>query len=318
MDYIERTLGLPVQYGTWEKQDQLPFFLLDRYQVQAVWIGHTRVLFLSPTTELEQLGAVKKHIARVQKIDPVPVALLLPTISRQRKEYLIAAQIPFVVPEKQIYLPFLGIALQESYTVASKKLDKFQPSSQVLFLYYLYQKAPQLYTGKLAETLGCSAMTITRAIRQLAQTGLFEIQKEGVQNILVGKYAPRELFQAAMPYLISPVRKKLYVDTHQKLPGAFSAGLTALSKKTMLNPPELQTYALASSTRFTGTDMLLDASAQVEVELWRYDPAILGSGAEVDALSLVLSLQDERDERIQDAVEELTKNTLEALDDYRN
>jgi hypothetical protein len=86
----------------------------------------------------------------------------------------------------------------------------------------------------------------------------------------------------------------------------------------MLNPPELKTYALASSTRFTGTDMLLDASAQVEVELWRYDPAILGSGAEVDALSLVLSLQDERDERIQDAVEELTKNTLEALDDYRN
>lgn len=38
----------------------------------------------------------------------------------------------------------------------------------------------------MVKILGCSAMTVTRAFRQLEETGLFETGKTGVQKYLKG------------------------------------------------------------------------------------------------------------------------------------
>ena len=59
--------------------------------------------------------------------------MVFETISRKKKEYLIAAHIPFIVQEKQIYLPFLGIVLQEVYNAEIPTVEQFQPSAQILF-----------------------------------------------------------------------------------------------------------------------------------------------------------------------------------------
>ena len=55
----------------------------------------------------------------------------------------------------------------------------------------------------------------------------------------------------------------------------------------------------------------MDASAQVKVELWKYDPDILSGKNAVDPLSLAMSLKDEPDERIEEAVDILLNKVLE-------
>ncbi len=124
---------------------------------------------------------------------------------------MISANIPFVVPNKQLYLPFMGIALQEKFEADPTPIVHLQPSAQVLFFYYLYQKKTQIYAAEAAKSLNFSRMTITRAFRQLEYTELFHTKKEGVQKILLGKYAGKTLFNKMKPYFIfSGPKNNLY------------------------------------------------------------------------------------------------------------
>lgn len=155
-------------------------------------------------------------------------------------------------------------------------------------------------------------MTVTRAVRQLEQTTFFTTEKEGVQKKLTGKYAARELYDKMLPYLISPVRKTIYVDRQSPLAPMRLAGISALSQMSMISPPNFLCYAVnGKKWELTGTNILIDASAQVEIELWKYDPDILSGKHIVDPLSLAMSLKDEPDERIEEAVDILLNRILE-------
>ena len=312
MNYIENILGIKVDYQPWSHTEELPYYLLDRYEFLQVTFESVRALFLYPKMELDQLASVKKQITKIQKIEPIPVVFVLKNISRSRMQYMLLAHLPFIVPDKQIYLPFMGIVLQNRFCAEIVKTEKLQPSAQVLFFYYIYQKKQQLYMSEAGKDLGFSGMTITRAVRQLEQTSFFTTEKEGVQKILTGKYNAHELYNKMQPYLVSPIRKVIYVDKRIPLPRMQTAGLSALSEMSMINPPDTPCYAInGKSSRLIGTDVLMDASAQVKVELWRYDPDILSGNGQVDPLSLAMTLKDDSDERIEEAVEELLSKVWE-------
>lgn len=87
---------------------------------------------------------------------------------------------------------------------------------------------------------------------------------------------------------------------------AYSSGLSALSEKTMINPPNVKCYAVSGkNNRLSGTDILMDSTTQVEIELWKYDPGILSNDKTVDILSLIMSFENNTDERIEEAIEDL-------------
>ena len=122
----------------------------------------------------------------------------------------------------------------------------------------------------------------------------------------------RELYDKMQPYLTSPVRKTIYVDKQTPLSSMRIAGMSALSQMSMVNPPDMLCYAVHGKKELpSGTDVLIDASAQVKVEIWKYDPNILSENDTVDPLSLAISLKDDPDERIEEAVEILINKILE-------
>jgi hypothetical protein len=47
---------------------------------------------------------------------------------------------------------------------------------------------------------------------------------------------------------------------------------------------------------------------EVEIEVWSYDPRVLLDGPTVDRLSLFLSLRDDPDERVQQALQEMMRS----------
>ncbi|WP_406546278.1 hypothetical protein [Succinimonas sp.] len=63
---------------------------------------------------------------------------------------------------------------------------------------------------------------------------------------------------------------------------------------------------------------MLNAEVRCAVELWCYAPRKLTAGACVDRLSLALSLNDSRDERVQEAQEEMSKELWKEIDDKRD
>ena len=305
MEFIEKVLGLRVSRQPWEHLQKMPYYIQDRFAIEKVALGNMETLFLYPKAELDHMAALQKHIARIQKSENLPVVITLPSMSRYRRDAFVEARIPFVVPDKQLYLPFIGTYMQERLDSENVKLDKFQPAAQVLFFYYLYQGEKDMYISNAVKDLGYSAMTISRAAKQLVQTGFFTESKDGVQKILTGTVQVRELFEKVRSALINPVRRRIVVKEADLNGQYILAGDSAMAKQTMLNDSMFRCYAVAGKQDMIELPYAMNADTDVNLELWKYDPVLLSRDGMVDPLSLAMSFEEEEDERVQEAIEEL-------------
>lgn len=174
-------------------------------------------------------------------------------------------------------------------------------------------------TNDAVKALGFSAMTITRAARQLEMTGIFRMEKEGVQKVLLADLRGQALFERAKLFLASPVRKIIYIGSDEVIPKMFLSGDSALAKKSMLNPAATRCYSIDGKIgkELKGTEQLLDANRQSRLELWKYAPQLLAEDDAVDTLSLTLSMMESKDERVEGALDEMLDTLWRKLDDNR-
>lgn len=302
--------GLSIKYEAWNLQSSLPIYITESYDFYTAYIGNKRCIMLAPTEELSTLTALKKQIAKIQQVDNVPVVFKLATVSNYRRKSFIENNIAFIT-EKQVFLPFIGTLLTDEKE-HRKPAEKFVYSTQQLFLLYLYGKKKRLYISEAGKILPFTAMTLTRAVRQLEATDLFIVAKDGVNKIIESKYNRYELFEKSKVYLSTPVRKAGYIDKTQVTEDMVFAGETALSEKTMLNPSRVVTYAISEKDYDTTllTEELIDPDKQVRLELWAYDPKYYSENNSADDISVILSFENTNDERIEEAVDELLERRL--------
>lgn len=172
-----------MQFHHWKGELELPFYITERYDMRLAELDDIRCIFLSPKKKLNQIGSLKKQIRRIQMEESLPVVFVFDKMDCYHRDAFIHAHLPFIVVGIQLYLPFMGIYLQEKYIKEIKTSDTFQPFTQLLLFYWYYQQENCLYMNDMVKILGCSAMTVTRAFRQLEETGLFETAKPVCRNI---------------------------------------------------------------------------------------------------------------------------------------
>ncbi len=307
---LKSIFGFSIKYEAWNYQDFLPVYIAGSYDFCTAYIGEKRCIMLTPTDELASLPALKKQIAKIQQIDNVPVVFELSTVSNYRRKSFIENNIPFVT-EKQVFLPFIGTILTDEKE-SQKLKGKFVYSTQQLFLFYLYSKKKRLYISEAGKVLPFTAMTLTRAVRQLEATDLFIVAKEGVNKFIESKYSRYELFKKSKLYLSTPVRKVGYINKTQVTDNMVFAGETALSERTMLNPSRVITYAICEKDydKTLLIEELIDPDKQVRLELWVYNPKQFSDDNSADDISVILSFGDTNDERIEEAIDELQERRL--------
>lgn len=146
--------------------------------------------------------------------------------------------------------------------------------------------------------------------------GLLQIKKAGVQKILLSEDPPEVLFQKAEETLLNPVKRTVYVPKEYIGADMLVSGYSALAEYSMLSAPAVECYATDKISQWKNvmTNRLQDSKTQVAVEMWRYDPRILATGHSVDALTLALTLKDDTDERVEQAVEELLSEVWRKID----
>ncbi len=319
MEYITKVLGIKVNYTSVEL-NHLPIFITSRYRLKKVYLDKQEVIFVYPKTELEQINMLKKHITRIQENNNLPIVLVLKQVTYRQKEYLLREKIPFIVEDKQIYLPFMAIYLQARCNGAKQQTEEILPSAQMLLLYFIYGGSKELTTSKAVKDLELTPTSISRAARQLEEMGLIKIKKMGVQRILQSDDTPKALFEKAMDKLLNPVKKTVYIPKQFVKKDMLESGYSALSNYSMLNTPNLNCYAMESVSKWNSvmTNSLLDSKHQVAIEMWRYNPRKLSKGNIVDELSLALALKDDADERVEEAIEVMLNKLWRKLDDYRD
>ena len=319
MEYLNKVLGIEVVYMN-GKFEHLPNFIVTRYRLQRVSMNGQGVIFLYPKTELEQGEVLKKQIARIQKNENLPVVLVLNELSFRQKEYLIREKIPFIVEGRQIYLPFMALYLQERCNAEKKPREEILPSAQMLLLHFIYGGAQELSTSQAAKDLELTPTSISRASRQLEEMGLLHIRKVGVQRIMQSEDSPKTLFQKAGDKLLNPIKRTVYIPKELVGTELLESGYSALAEYSMLNTPNVRCYAAERISQWKDvmTNSLQNSQVQVAVEMWRYNPRKLSTRNTVDELSLALTLREDADERVEEAVEEMLNELWRKIDGYRD
>lgn len=307
---IDHIFGLSIRYEPWDNKSILPLYIVNSYQFYTAYIENIRCIVIIPIDELPTLPSLKKQIQKIRVIDDVPVVLYSKTISFYRRKSLLENHIPFMT-DKQVFLPFIGTLLVDEKETEKIK-DKFVYSTQLLFLAYMYNHEKKVYVSDLSKSLPFSAMTLSRAVKQLEMTDLFLVYKDGVNKVIESKYSYKELFDRIQHYLLTPVRQVGYMDQSLVTDYMILAGESALSEMSMLNPSRIRTYAVYEKD-FDKTqliDELIDPDVQVKVEIWAYDPQLFTHTNISDTLSIVLSLKENKDERIEEVLEDILEKEL--------
>ncbi len=311
--YLWATLGIQIPLRPWEKSRSLPNYLRERYHLFRTEIMGTECLLVLDVGQGEQPPAVvDKQLEQIRSRSGMEAVYASRAITSYNRQRLIERKIPFIVPGNQMYLPMLGIDLREHLKRLREKRTQFSPSTQLLVLYVLWKKTTETITpAGMAERLGYSAMTLTRAFDELETAGIGEQTALGKERQLRFIETGRQLWDEALPYLGSPARKRLFAAASAPLEGGTLAGQSALARYTMLAEPRVPVFAFSSEewkARVDKGDVSetpLPEPDGYEIELWRYPPEQFAQEGVVDRLSLYLSLREVDDERIQAALDEL-------------
>ncbi len=314
--YVTSTLHAPLTLRPWPRAEQLPPYLRAAYRFFEGDLRGAAVLWLLAEDEDLTPKTVRKHLDATVRMWSDPVVFVfrrLPSYDRQR---LIQQGVDFVVPGTQLYLPDFGIDFRSRAGQARRLHDAvLRPSAQMLLLHLLESGEDGPWTAAgLAPLLGYSKMTMARAVGQLEDAGLIEVERTGRANEFRLAETRREVWAAAQDRLQSPVtrRETLSVPWNRNAP---LAGLSALARLTMLaepaipvraaGPAEAKDLRAAEPEPTTCWQPATREANEQQIEVWSYDPRTLSGGPVVDRLSLYLSLRDDPDERVQQALEEL-------------
>jgi len=268
-------------------------------------------LILAYTKEKEQTPAiVRKHIDQIRAKYLGDIVYTCPVMTSYNRARFIEQGISFIVPDNQMFLPFLGLDLREYYKTAKQKIEKLSPSAQAVILFFLLQKEyDNIHSTLLSNQLHYSLMTVHRALNQLEGIGAIKQIDKGKKSRYQFVYQGKQLWDFMLPFLESPVLRKVVLPTQfsQHLP--IQAGISALSHYSMLGEPQRKVFATSSPQRLKEKEGYkelheneLDA---IEIEVWKYDPKLFSSDRLVDKLSLFLSLQGDHDERVEASLKEM-------------
>lgn len=306
IDYIRNTLGVDIKEQKCDIYTKLPLYLKNEYEYKQYKIEGVECLFTKPVEF--SLVAYKKHLSKLTELTKFHIVLELDGITPYQRKALIEEKIPFVVKDYQMYMPFLAICLTQRF---EQKLvvEKFAPLTQLAFLYIFYNNV-KLTAAELAKRLECTSMSVTRAYKELVDSGLFRSELDGRKKYIVPNAQGGNLLKMAEPHLINPVESIDHIKFDKNLEKLPASSIYALGKKTMLATKDNdRSYAFFKKEKINMVDIMsMEAfyrSDVAKMEKWSYNPAILSKDGVVDDISLILSLSDSKDERVQMATQEL-------------
>lgn len=310
--YIVNTLGLELDIRPLpdNSASKLPLYLQSIYNFQIGRMISREVVFAISTDEKSfTADQLKKQSSFIGEALNLPVVFIFKDIPAYFRKRLIEKLIAFIIPQKQMYIPFLFMDLKEYKQRQNRNLPKLFPAAQCLFFYCLLNDTSQLMNfEKLASAIGYGKMTITRATITLLDFGLGSVKGKKNKSLVIERNS--RTWEKAVPYIINPVEKQIELCLCETTGKFFYSGDMALSHYTNLIGSDRQVLAFSKTEYDTlvkkcKPDIHGENNKSVQVQSWKYSPAILARGEYVDPLSVYSIFKDLKDERIQSELNNL-------------
>lgn len=313
ISYLQEALGVDVTSSIWENAKTLPPYLKSGREYHVLTIAGQEYLLIQTDSSKFKIGSFLKQCSKFSDFRPEQMILCFPKLDSRQRKALIENHIQFIVPGSQIYLPFLGVLLQERSSYKIEAPEKLSAMAQYLLLFFLHDEKYSIPVTKtaLAKRLNMENMSVTRAVRELEALELVSVQKSGRSDYVELRYTGTELYHISQKYLRDPVQKRVFVKNDVQLEELPLSGESALARYGMLNPPNVLCCAI-DRKRYKALQNIKEIDPAwsadddyIALELWKYDPGAFASEGCVDRISLSLALAKEKDERIESAIEEM-------------
>lgn len=230
--------------------DVLPLAYKGQYDIFQINMADISWLAVKPKLDI---GLIDMRRARLQieKAAALNTALIFENTSFYIKEKLLEEQIPFVIIDKQAYLPFIGIALfeGENRNLAPVHLISFLTQKMVLMA--IYESWREITVTKAAEKLNVTKMSASRCFDEIEYLDFPMLSKKGRSRVITVEDR-QELFEAIRPKLRNPIIKRFELKKDVKLSNL--AGESAISKISLLDESNIPTYAITKG-ELSGTDL---------------------------------------------------------------
>lgn len=308
-EYLEKTLRQIVTIKeNKDLYDKLPLAFKGRYDLFNVETNGMGWLAIQPKGDI-RLIALRKDRAKVQNISGLNCALFLRSATPYIKEKLIEDGIPFVLKDKQIYLPFIGCLLSNSGERDIAPVELISFLTQKLILTAIYEKWEKVTVSTAAEKLGVSKTSASRCFDEIEYLNVNILDTKGKSRAITIPPDVKQLWEQLQHILRSPVIRRyefqndIYLDK--------KAGITALCEYSLLSDNAYTTYAVTKKELSdTGVKKLKQVRKGEAIGC-----AVLEVGYFIDynhkpiqdPLSASLSLTDEelQDERVMKSINEM-------------
>lgn len=283
----------------------LPVFYSALFQMWSGTVGETPCLFVyARSTNRLTPAQIERYMTVLSVHFHVPAVYVGDRLAPHEPERLISKGIPFIVPGKQLFLPFAGTYLTRTSPFCQIEHDYLGTCAQLVVLGLLqkYLESP-VRIMDIVNRFGVSRSTAVSALFELEHFGLGVKEKTNGKEIGF-RFIPsgKELWKDAQPFLRNPSKRTVGLDAIPDDCTVTLAGVDALAEETMLNTAEPKCFAMSlSEFRKRGIETVSRETANYHLQLWLYPPQVFGQNR-IDMLSLYLTLKNNPDDRVQIAL----------------
>lgn len=308
-EYLEKTLRQQVSIKANNSLcDKLPLAFKGRYYFFDIETNGMHWIAIKPKSDVG-LVTLRKDRAKVQAAAGLNCAIFMDSTTCYIKEKMIEEGIPFVLADKQVYLPFIGFLLTSSGERDITPVQLISYLTQKLILTAIYEKWDKVTVSEAAVRLGVTKTSVTRCFDEIEYLGIDILDAKGKSRAITVSEDRKQLWEKLQSVLRNPViaryelREDLLLDK--------KAGITALCEYSLLSDNDYPTYAI---TKKEISEMGIKKMKRVRrgeeigcvvLELGYF---INFDNKKIeDPLSVVLSLSDEekQDERVSISINEM-------------
>ena len=311
-DYLEAVLHQSVDECPYEEKEKLPLACRNIFELNIVRLGQQEFLLAAPKEDLN-LTELRKMRMQLERYTGYPCAFYLKKINWYAAPKMVEEGIPFVWVNHQVYLPFLGMLLQENAQRTVKNCAVISFLTQKLLLKALYENWQDVSAAHAAELLGVSRMSCTRCYDEIESLGMPFLKMRGRSRRFYAIPDKKEMWEKIFPFLRNPILRTFRPERKPDA-GMLLGGTSALGEYSMLGEDRCITYVVQKDqVGALGIKEIREVPKNEEPACIIQEVGYVlpfGENKAMDPLSLVLMLTDEdrSDPRVESCMNEMLED----------
>lgn len=308
-EFLEKILRCNVEISKYKEKSKLPLLYVGNYHLFLVQIQGVEFLMAEPLQDMN-LSALRKQQKQLEYLTGKSCVLALKNLNYYAKDKLLEEGIPFIWEGKQVYLPFLGVLLQNQTERNLQECRQISYLTQKLLLTAIYEKWQEINVTKAAERLNVTKTSITRAFDEIEILKIPYLSKKGRMRVFSCGENRKEMWNEIRIHLRNPLIQQFELRKDmQKV--ALLSGMSAVCYYSLLNDNEYRTYAVGKKDigqlKIEKKDIVVSGERPecLVQELGYIIPFRDGKAIDPLSAALLISEDERQDERVEMAVDEM-------------